>query len=548
MTATFTFALLLLASARGAPAAPATGHASGFGSIAASELARDLAFLASPELEGRDSPSLGLTRAAEHIGARFQAAGLLFAPDSAQVWKDLAGRELPSAPATGSADATAVGGTYLRPWTRQLPEPDAAKCKLVLAPGASEQRFVVGVDFVPVAGHEGEARGELVFAGFGIAEKSERYDDLAGLKLDGKIALIVAGEPEHPRAFDGPEVTRAAALWRKLDALASAGAAAVLVVRRPVEDDDPGGTKPDAAGPALGFRHTWATWQGEESDAPPRQKRPIAELSPACASKLLGEDVLALAAKIDKSARPLRVKPSGGARVVDLALRTQQRALAIDNVVGWVRGTDLSDEYVVLGAHYDHIGVDERGRIGCGADDNASGTSALLEIAEAIALAAPRRSVYLCAFSGEEDGLLGSRAFCQRLPIAADKIVAMVNLDMIGRGAANEVAVLGIVQNPGFEKVLARAKGLETTGVQKIVMREGEELFQRSDHYSFHQLGIPTLFFFEGLPLSRNKDYHTWRDTLELVDQEKVLRTTRLVYSTLWLISTDDERPARPRD
>lgn len=548
MATAITLGLLLLASARGAsaPLAPPSGHSTGFGSIAASELARDLEFLASPELEGRDSPSLGLARAAEHIAARFQAAGLLFAPDSAQVWKDLAGRALPNAPATGAPDATAVGGTYLRPWTRQLPEPDASKCRLVLAPGDSVRTFALGVDFVPVAGHEGTARGELVFAGFGIQEKSERYDDLAGLKLDGKVALIVAGEPEHPRAFDGPEVTRAAALWRKLDALASAGAAAVLVVRRPIETDADAQTKP--AAPALGFRHTWATWQGEAPDAAPRQDRPIAELSPACASALLGEDVLALAAKMDKSARPVHVKPAGGPRVVDLALHTQQRSLAIDNVVGWVRGTDLSDEYVVLGAHYDHIGVDERGRIGCGADDNASGTAALLEIAEALALAAPRRSAYVCAFSGEEDGLLGSRAFCQRLPVAADKIVAMVNLDMIGRGTANEVAVLGIVQNPGFEKLLQRARGLEASGVQKIVMREGEELFARSDHYSFHQLGIPTLFFFEGLPLSRNKDYHTWRDTLAGLDQDKVLRTTRFVYSTLWLISNDDERPARPRD
>ena len=241
MATAITLGLLLLASARGAsaPLAPPSGHSTGFGSIAASELARDLEFLASPELEGRDSPSLGLARAAEHIAARFQAAGLLFAPDSAQVWKDLAGRALPNAPATGAPDATAVGGTYLRPWTRQLPEPDASKCRLVLAPGDSARTFALGVDFVPVAGHEGTARGELVFAGFGIQEKSERYDDLAGLKLDGKVALIVAGEPEHPRAFDGPEVTRAAALGvnravrHEVVAGIGAGPVSSIVVRAP---------------------------------------------------------------------------------------------------------------------------------------------------------------------------------------------------------------------------------------------------------------------------------------------------------------------------
>jgi Zn-dependent M28 family amino/carboxypeptidase len=130
----------------------------------------------------------------------------------------------------------------------------------------------------------------------------------------------------------------------------------------------------------------------------------------------------------------------------------------------------------------------------------------------------------------------------------AAKVAAMVNMDMIGRGDESEVAVLGVVQNPSFEKLLQRARLQKPSGVQKIVLRQGEELFTRSDHFSFHQLGIPSVFFFEGLPIERNKDYHTWRDTLELLNQEKILRSARLIYSTVWLISNDDERPPKPRE
>jgi Zn-dependent M28 family amino/carboxypeptidase len=129
-----------------------------------------------------------------------------------------------------------------------------------------------------------------------------------------------------------------------------------------------------------------------------------------------------------------------------------------------------------------------------------------------------------------------------------EKLVAMVNMDMIGRGDAGELAVLGIVQNPGLEKVVARARKLRPCGVREVVLREGEELFERSDHFSFHKIGVPALFFFEGLPIDKNKDYHTWRDTVDKLDTKKMLNTTRFVYNATWILTDDDERPPPPRD
>ena len=168
-------------------------------------------------------------------------------------------------------------------------------------------------------------------------------------------------------------------------------------------------------------------------------------------------------------------------------------------------------------------------------------------MAEALAQAGPRRSVVICAFGGEEDGLLGSRAFTSSWPVPREDVVAMLNMDMIGRGDAKKVIILGTQQNPGFDKLLKRANKLHPTGVKKMVMAEERDLFQRSDHYPFHQADIPVMFFFEDLPISDNEDYHTWRDTLDLVDVEKVARTARLVFNTAWLLCDEDERPKKPR-
>ncbi len=511
------------------------GFGPGFDTILEADLSADVRALANPELEGRDTPSLGLEKGARWIEERFQKAGLGYAPDASTHWKNILGTDLPRSGA--DAGGTSVVGTFRRPFKRRLPEPDAAGCLLAL----DAKEFGLVRDFVPVRGCEGEAAGELVFAGYGIQSKTEKYDDFAGLKLKGRVALIVEGEPRTTdRRFDGVEIGKAASLWEKVDALSAAGAAGVLAARRPSD-------KTKAAVGEISFRTTWADFNGVASDPPPRHPLPVLEVSLACASEILGQDVDALADKIDKSVHPVHAAP--GVRKVRMKSRTIESEVRVDNLVGLVRGGDgaLAEEYVVLGAHYDHVGIDARGRVACGADDNASGVAAMLEIAEGLAAAGPRRSVLCCAFAGEEDGLLGSQAFCAALPVPKDRIVAMVNLDMIGRGDADGVAALGVTQNPALEKVITRAKKLKPCGVREVVVRQGEDLFERSDHFSFHKIGVPVLFFFEGLPIDRNKDYHTWRDTTDKLDFAKMLNTTRLVYNATWILTQDDERPPPPR-
>lgn len=480
------------------------------------ELLADLITLTEPASEGRDTPSAGLDRAAEHIAARLSAAGYTGAgPD----------------------------GSFRVPFERTLPEPDPDRCRLSLdsvpegEDAADLGAFTLGSDFVPVWRCAGTGSGELVVLGFGIDSDNERYNDITG-DLDGAVLLVASGEPRHKKKFEGEALSVDSDLYRKAKLVQEAGAAGLLVVRRPPEGDAPS--------PALSFRHTWASFLGDDPRAqPPQLELPVLEITPAVATALAGYDVLAELDEVDKKAKA--PKPMRTGRQLSVAAGTREGSLTLHNVVGRLSGSDpsLASEHVVLGAHYDHLGVDSRGRVAIGADDNASGTAALLEIAEALASARPRRSLLVCAFAGEEDGLLGSRALAARPPVEGP-LVAMINLDMLGFGDPKEVAVIGVPENPALGKLLERATKLRKSGVKKVVTGQGQEVFERSDHFPFHQAGVPVLFFFEGLPVGKNPHYHTWHDTLDTIRVDKIANTARLVLACAWLLTEDDERPPPP--
>ena len=547
---TLTLLLALLPTVVAARARVAAGELDGaLASVEEASIRATVAYLASSKLEGRDSPSPGLELAARSIAERFAAAGLAPAPDSLKAWARVVEEPAPEWARAGEA------GVWLRPYwggsdgSAGIVRPDPERCSLELDLKGEPTHFELGVDYVPIEGCAGDIRGELVFGGFGIVSKDEHYNDLKGARLAGRVVLIFDGEPRHKKRFEGEEVTGAGSLWNKLKTLADERVGGVLVVRRPEPEAEqkPRGSKdaPQSAPARLGFRHTEARWQGEPPDRKPNGLPPALEISPACADAILGVDALELARKIDKSVRP--IKQNVDDRKVSLSSATERGRMVLHNLLAWIPGRDLAEEVVVLGAHYDHIGVGARGRIGHGADDNASGTAALCELAEALAGLRPRRSILLAAFSAEEDGLIGSEGLCADLPVPARQIVAMLNLDMIGRGPTDEVVVLGLDQNPGMSDVLNRARKLGRSGIKSFRPCSDRGLFARSDHFSFHKLGIPTVFLFENYPLEKNPDYHTWRDTLERVDIEKIANTARFALCTAWILANDDDRLPSPR-
>ena len=477
--------------------------------------------LCSPYLEGRDSPSDGLRFAAEHIAARFAAEGL--------------------EPPPGMDD-------HFHGYVRRLEGPDPAKCSLAVSGGEGPVVGEFGVDFVPLPQAQGDATGPLVWCGYGIDVRG--FDELKKLDLKGAVAVFAEGEPNHPRVLDGPELTPAANVYRKLERLSDLGAVGALVVRR-----DPPGDVPRPEGwpeqQPLGYRYSWASWNLERPDSVRTSPIPALEISERLARAIVGDAYDSQLSTTDERGKPgVGVELESEAR---LSSSVRESGVELRNVLGFRPGRDpeLADEIVVVGAHFDHIGVDRRGRIGTGADDNASGTAALLELAEVFGQAPTRRSLLLCAFSSEEDGLIGSQSLVADIadgaPVDLGQVVAMVNLDMVGRGSAKRVNAIGGDRSKDLARHLKAARRLTKTGITKIVTDEGQELWQRSDHYPFADAGVPAIFLFEQTPISDNKDYHTWRDTVERVDTLKITRTARLAANLVWLLGEDDERPSLGR-
>ena len=218
------------------------------------------------------------------------------------------------------------------------------------------------------------------------------------------------------------------------------------------------------------------------------------------------------------------------------------------NVVAVLEGADprLRDTYVVFSAHMDHVGVgqpDARGdSIYNGADDDASGTSAVLEIAEAFASMAlrPARSLIFLTVSGEEKGLLGSAHFTDHPPVPARQMIANINIDMIGRNWADTVAAIGIEYSslgPLARQVAQLHPELGMTVIDDAW--PGERFFSRSDHFNFARKEIPALFFFSGT----HEDYHRPSDHVEKIDEEKTARIARLIFFLGHAIATDTVAP-----
>jgi hypothetical protein len=225
------------------------------------------------------------------------------------------------------------------------------------------------------------------------------------------------------------------------------------------------------------------------------------------------------------------------------------------NVVGIVRGSDpnLAGEYVALGAHYDHLGVGppldpaDPDSIYNGADDDGSGTVALLEVAEAIVKGPrPARSVLVVFHGAEEEGLLGSFYFTLRPTVPRDSIVAQLNVDMVGRNAPDSLAVIGAGRiSSELDAIVRRQAGNEGLGIDYSydAPDHPERLYYRSDHYNYAQYGIPVAFFFAGL----HPDYHMPSDEIDKIEFGKVERAARLIYRVAWEIANRPERLVRDR-
>jgi len=478
-------------------------------------------FLASDLLEGRSTPSRGLDIAASYIAAHFARLGLT----------------------PGGDDGSFFQGFPL------LSERKLATQRLALA-GPQGKALRPDVDFTPLPmSGSGKVSGALVFAGYGITAPEEKYDDYEGLDVKGKVVIVLRKEPRAAldgEAFSGKRTTRHAYFQSKVANAARRGAAAILVVNGPLNAEE----RPlDQSWPQRGEGMSGGGREGGDGTA-----IPAFQISPEAVEALLAADLRnadkapeggrlkALQVEIDAELAPrsfeaLGVRLEGEVAIEDVASLAK-------NVVGVLPGADpeLKAEAVVFGAHYDHVGVQsEKGasfygqigpakdgdRIHNGADDNASGTSALLEVARAFAEsgARPARTVIFVAFAGEELGLLGSQHYARSPFVPNDRTVAMLNMDMVGRNALDKVFLGGTRDTVAMERALNEANAL--VGMSMERMAPGP-LDGASDHASFQAVGIPSVFFFSG----DHPDYHRVSDHADKIDAEKIARIARLAYLT----------------
>ncbi len=442
-------------------------------------LSYDVHFLAAPVLEGRFSGSEGAKVAAEFVAERFRALGLKPAGD---------------------------GGTYFQHFSfiaRVHPGP--ANALAFELPGG-RRTATPDQDFRPLSfSSSGSASGEVVFAGYGIHAADLGYDDYAGLDVKGKVVLVLRFSPEgdDPASRFQPHM----ALRRKASEARDLGAAALLVATGPVGSKETAPVKisfdasfADSGLPVLGI------------------STPLAEALFAGHGFSLAELQQRMNERKEPASRPLGVGAQLTADVV------QERADAL-NVLALLPGSDArhAGETVVVGAHYDHLGyggegsgslVPEVHAVHPGADDNASGTSGMLEIARRMAAAPPARTVLFAAFAGEEEGLLGSAHLVQHLPVPKDGIVAMVNLDMVGRPKPGPALTIGgyatAAQWPGLVEKLNANHHL------KLSTSKGG--FGASDHSSFYAAEIPVLFLFTGA----HEDYHKPSDTADRINYARM--------------------------
>ncbi|MEJ7593198.1 MAG: M20/M25/M40 family metallo-hydrolase [Planctomycetaceae bacterium] len=458
-----------------------------------SRVRNDIEYFASDDQEGRGIETKGIERSAERIIAEYQKFGLQ-----------------PAMPE----------GSFRQPFEVALGDVviSAATHVKVTAPDGTVTNLKLGEEFQPIRrGANGEASGGIVFLGYGIRSDEEPYDDYADINVEGKVVIVIRREPQNydGGAFKGTATSSNAYIDRKLELLKKAKAAAVLFVNdfssSPTDATDELATPSSFGndGDSLPFAHVRQSIIDRVLSATPLKTKDGESLS----------SLKAVAQYIDASLKPLSQELAGWS--ADVTTKFQANSVTAYNVIGVIEGEGPhADETIVIGAHYDHLGFGgygsrsptRNGEIHNGADDNASGTAAVLELARRIASGPKpqRRMIFIC-FSGEERGLIGSNYYVLHPVVPLDDTIAMINFDMIGNLKNNMVEVNGVGTAEEFRGIVTKAD--EATPIDITIV---DGAFAGSDHLPFYLKQIPVMFCFTGM----TSIYHTPDDDFETLNIE----------------------------
>lgn len=485
--------------------------------ISSSEIKELVYKLASPEFEGRETGTAGNELAANFIAVKFKSYGIPPYPGSDDYFQH----------------ATFTNVTWK---------------DLSLAVNGSEK--TKGTDYLAIPQSFPKTNGvfeirEMTFIGYGIDDP--KWSDYNDVDVRGKHIMIFSSEPmkneEDYLLTNGPSPSR----WSddpslRVKAAFEHGAASVWVVNENIRDL----VMSQRRGLISGFMIMGTT------EKIFKDKIPNITISPTLAQEITGDHT--------ENFIKARKKLSSGKQIsftfpVNISFKAEPDASSIDglNVLGFIEGTDpvLKDEVVVVSGHYDHLG--KRGNdIFFGADDNASGTSAVLQVAKAMAQAkkdnaGPKRSVLCILVTGEEKGLLGSNYYCENPVFPLKNTVADVNIDMIGRvddkhDSPNYTYVIGSDRLSTTLDSIIRDVNQKYTKLDLDYTYNAKDdpnqFYYRSDHYNFAKNGIPVVFFFSGV----HDDYHRPTDTPDKIMYDKATVISKLAFHVTWDLANRADR------
>ncbi len=457
--------------------------------ITAADLKKHLYIVASADFEGRETATEGQRKAAAYIENHFRSLSLT--------------------PGNGNSF--------------QLYYPVFRDSLLQAELQVNGQPFTLNQDFAAsvAADNDGTLFGsEVVFAGYGISDSSR--DDYKGLNARGRIVLVLDGLPAGTAPAPGGRRNRGAGFFAKQEAAQKNGAAGVLILESVIP------------------RNVSAVKGNMYLNEYKKDNYPNTfYITEKAARAILGDDYTAAqSGSLAPKAYTVNVK-MGFSKTI---LRLQS-----SDVLGFLEGSDLKDQIVVLSAHYDHLGKRDDGTIYFGADDDGSGTVSILELAEAFAKAkaagkGPRRSILFLANSGEEKGLWGSQYYSEHPTYPLDHTTVDLNIDMIGRidpnrkigDSTNYVYVVGDDKLSTDLKPISIAQNKKYTKLELDYKfndpNDPDRIYYRSDHFNFARKGVPIIFYFDGI----HKDYHQPTDTPDKINYDIMEKRARLVFFTAW--------------
>lgn len=478
--------------------------------ISAELMSEYLHVLASDEYEGRETGKKGQKMAANYIAEQFKR------------------NEIP--PYNGES--------YYQPFSIETLRntPVVAQIPSISHKG---KEFIAEKDYCLLQGRSKLERKErpILFLGYGIEESS--YNDYKDATVDNKIVMVLEGEPFSSDSISRITGKKGASEWttfykKKIERAYKKGASALFIISKNFETD-------------LETNKTRSPFIRLEKG---RAEIPVFYISIAMANTLLkNTTVEELKQKAENSPVPVQKKIKSP---VTLGITTVEEKIHSENVLGYIEGSDLKEELIVISAHYDHLGKDGE-MIFNGADDDGSGTSAIMNMAKAFAIAkknghGPRRSILCIAFAGEEKGLLGSAYYVEHPVFPLQNTVCDLNIDMIGRidekykGNPDYVYIIGS-DKLSSELHRINEKINATYSQLKLDYTYNDEndknrYYYRSDHYNFAKNGIPVIFYFNGV----HADYHKETDEVQKIDFKKMEKITRQIFFTAWEIANKDKR------